>query len=59
VLPEVSLTFSATVREIWPDGTVSLSRPYVRLDRQPEATRRIYAEEHGIPLGELGLDDDE
>jgi hypothetical protein len=54
VLPEVSLTFSATVREIWPDGTVSISRPYIRLDRQPEATRRAYAKEYGIPLHELG-----
>jgi hypothetical protein len=56
VLPEVSLTFSATVREIWPDGTVSISRPYIRLDRQPEATRRAYAGEYGISLYELGLE---
>ena len=56
VLPGVPLTFDANVREIWPDGTVSISRPYVRLDRQPEATQRIYAEECGIPLGELGLE---
>ncbi len=45
----------ANVREIWPDGTASISRPYVRLDRQPEATRRAYAEECGIPLHELGV----
>jgi hypothetical protein len=51
----VPLTFAANIREIWPDGTVSLSRPYLRLDRQPEATRRAYAEEYGIPLDELGL----
>ena len=34
----------------------SLSRPYIRLDRQPEATRRAYAKEYGIPLRELGLE---
>ena len=56
VLPGVPLTFDANVREIWPDGTVSLSRPYVRLDRQPEATQRIYAREFEIPLHELGLE---
>jgi hypothetical protein len=54
VLPEVSLTFSATVREIWPDGTASISRPYIRLDRQPEETKWAYVEEYNIPLGELG-----
>ena len=52
----VPLTSAANIREIWPDGTVSLSRPYIRLDRQPEATRRIYAEEYGVPLRELGLE---
>jgi hypothetical protein len=56
VLRGVPLTFAANVREIWPDGTVSLSRPYVRLDRQPEATRRAYVEEYNIPLDELGLE---
>jgi len=58
VLRGVPLTFAANIREIWPDGTVSISRPYIRLDRQPEATQRIYAEECGIPLGELGLEPD-
>jgi hypothetical protein len=56
VLRGVPLTFDANVREIWPDGTASISRPYIRLDRQPEATRRAYAEEYGIPLRELGLE---
>ncbi len=56
MLRGVPLTFDATVREIWPDGTVSLSRPYIRLDRQPEGSKRSYAEEYGIPLGELGLE---
>jgi hypothetical protein len=56
VLPGVPLTFAANIREIWPDGTASISRPYLRLDRQPEATRRIYAKEYNIPLGELGLE---
>jgi hypothetical protein len=55
VLRGVPLTFDANVREIWPDGTVSVSRPYIRLDRQPEATLRVYAVKCGIPLGELGL----
>jgi hypothetical protein len=55
VLRGVPLTFAANIREIWPDGTVSISRPYLRLDRQPEATRHIYAEECGIPLDELNL----
>ncbi len=27
----------------------------IRLDRQPEATRRAYAKEYGIPLRELGM----
>jgi hypothetical protein len=26
-----------------------------RLDRQPEATRRAYAEKCGVPLHELGM----
>jgi hypothetical protein len=56
VLRGVPLTFAANVREIWPDGTASISRPYIRLDRQPEATRRAYAKGYGIPLGELGLE---
>jgi hypothetical protein len=30
----------------------------LRLDYQPEATRRIYAEEFEIPLRELGLEPD-
>ena len=50
------MTFDANVREIWPDGIVSLSRPYIRLDRQEEATRRAYEKEYGIPLGEIGLE---
>jgi hypothetical protein len=50
-----TLTFAANVREIWLNGTVSISRPYLRLDRQPEATRRAYAKEYGIPLRELGM----
>jgi hypothetical protein len=29
------------------------------MDRQPEATLRTYAEECGIPLGELGLEGEE
>ena len=57
VLRGVPLTFAANVREIWPNGTVSISRPYVRLDRQPEATRRVYAREFEIPLDELGLEE--
>jgi len=56
VLRGVPLTFDANVREVWPDGTVSLSRPYIRLDRQPGATRRAYAQRFGIPLGELVLE---
>ena len=56
VLRGVPLTFAANVREIWPDGTASISRPYLRLDRQPEATQRIYAREFEIPLHELGLE---
>jgi hypothetical protein len=46
----------ANIREIWPDGTVSLSRPYLRLDRQPEATKRAYARVFEISLDELGLE---
>ena len=49
------MTFAANVREIWTDVIVSLSRPYIRLDRQPEATLRAYAKEYNIPLGEIGL----
>ncbi len=56
VLRGVPLTFAANIREVWPDGTASISRPYIRLDRQPEATRRAYAVKYGIPLGELGLE---
>ena len=56
VLPGVPLTFPVTVREIWSDGTVSICRPYIRLDRQPEATRRIYAQQYGIPLEDLDLE---
>ena len=59
VLPGVPLTFAANIREICPDGTASISRPYLRLDRQPEATQRIYAKECGIPLHELGLEGEE
>jgi hypothetical protein len=55
VLPDVPLTFAATVREIWRDGTVSISRPYIRLDQQPEPARRDYAREFGIPLDQLSL----
>ncbi len=55
ILPGVPLTFSATVREIWPDGTAQINRAYIRLDRQPESTRRAYAEKFGIPLHELGM----
>jgi hypothetical protein len=43
---------AANVREIWSEGTASISRPYIRLDRQPEATRRAYAREFGIALDE-------
>ena len=32
---------------------MKISRPYIRLDRQPEVTRRLYADEDGIPLHEL------
>jgi hypothetical protein len=49
------LTFAANIREIWPDGTVSISRPYVRLDRQPEETKWAYVEEYNIPFHELGM----
>jgi hypothetical protein len=56
VLPDVPLTFAAAVREIWRDGTVSISRPYIRLDRQCAATRREYAKQHGIELIELDLE---
>jgi len=56
VLRGVPLTFAANIREVWPDGTVSLSRPYLRLDRQPEASKRSYVEEYNIPLHELGLE---
>ena len=56
LLPGVPLTFDANVREIWPDGTVSISRPYVRLDRQPEETKWAYVEEYNIPFHELGLE---
>ena len=59
VLPGFPLTFAANVREIVPDGTVSVSRPYIRLDRQPAATRRTYARQFGISLDELGLDGDQ
>ncbi len=31
VLLGLPLTFAANIREVWPDGTVSLSRPYIRL----------------------------
>ena len=50
------MTFSATVREIRPGGTVVIQRPYIRLDRQSETTRRANAEEHDIRLRELGLE---
>ena len=53
------MTFAANIREIWPDGTASISRPYVRLDRQPEATRHAYAKEYGTSLRELGLEGEE
>ncbi len=53
------MTFAANVREIVPDGTVSVSRPYIRLDRQPAATRRAYARQFGISLDELALDGDQ
>ena len=56
MLPGVPLTFSATVREIWPDGTAQINRAYIRLDRQPESTRRAYARQLGIALHELGLE---
>ena len=56
VLRGVPLTFAANIREIWPDGTVSISRPYVRLDRQPEETKWAYVEEYNIPFHELGLE---
>jgi hypothetical protein len=55
-LPGVALDFAATVRRTLGDGTVVISRPYIRLDRQPEQTRHEYARECGIPLGELGLE---
>ena len=57
VLQGIPLTFNANVREIWPDGTAIISRPYIKLDRQPEATRRAYAREFRIALEELGLDE--
>ena len=56
VLRGVPLTFNANVREIWPDGTVQISHPYIRLDRQSEQTRRAYAWMFDIPLEELGLE---
>ncbi len=49
------MTFAANVREIRPDGTAQINRAYIRLDRQPEVTRRAYAKEFEIPLDELGL----
>jgi hypothetical protein len=36
----------------------ALARPYVRLDRQGEATRRAYAVKYNIPLRELGMEPD-
>ena len=56
LLPGVPLTFAANVREIWSDGTARISHAYIRLDRQPERTRRLYADEFSIPLHELGLE---
>jgi hypothetical protein len=56
VSPWVPLTFSATVREIWRDGTASISRPYIRLDRQPEPTKRAYGQQLGISLEALELE---
>lgn len=42
------------------EGTVTAHQALVasrlRLDRQPEATRRAYAKEFGIALHELGLE---
>ncbi len=35
---------------------MQINRAYIRLDRQPEATRRAYAKEFGIALHELGLE---
>ena len=59
VLRGVPLTFAASIREIWPDGTASISRPYVRLDCQPEETKWAYVEEYNIPFHELGLEGEE
>ena len=38
-----------------PTNVVLDARPYFRLGRQPEATRRTYARMFDIPLAELGL----
>jgi hypothetical protein len=59
VLRGVPLTFDANIREIWPDGTANISRPYLRLDRQPEETKWAYVEEYNIPFHELGLEGEE
>ncbi len=39
LIPGVPLDFRASVFGHWPDGTIRISRPYFRLDGQPEATR--------------------
>ena len=59
ILPGVPLTFSATVTDIWPTGTIIISKAYIRLDQQPEETRRAYADEFEIRLDKLGLEDEQ
>ena len=44
----------STAGEIRPGGTVVIQRPYIRLDRRSDTTRRAYAEEHDIRLRGLG-----
>ncbi len=55
ILRNVELQVSATVKSVEDDGTVVLTRPYIRLDRQPEATKRAYVEQCGVGPSEVGL----
>jgi hypothetical protein len=59
LIPGVTLDFRANIYGNWPDGTIRISRPYFRLDTQPDAAKREYARKYSIPLEDLGLDSEE
>lgn len=58
ILRGLPLTVAATVKAVKDDGTVVLSRPYLRPDRQPEPTKRAYVEQCGVAPGDVGLRED-